>query len=82
VVQVALAQGAAVAAKLEHTSWNSRKVHASVAINAPIERVWEALTDYEGLGSFIPSLVENKCLRRKSNGAILLQVGVPGFGSS
>ncbi|KAF5829951.1 dehydrase and lipid transport-domain-containing protein, partial [Dunaliella salina] len=60
---------------LEKTSWNSRKLFASVNVAAPEEQVWRCLNDYEGLANFIPSLVENKCLEKKENGAILYQVG-------
>ena len=42
---------------LEKTSWNSRKLFASINIGAPVETVWGALTDYDGLHNFIPSLV-------------------------
>jgi len=64
-----------VTAVVEKTSWTSRKIHASITIRAPVAVVWGCLTDYQGLDSFIPSLVENKCLERKVNGAVLLQVG-------
>lgn len=60
---------------VENSSWNSRKVFASVDIAAPADLVWQCLTDYEGLSSFIPSLVENRCLEKKQNGAVVLQVG-------
>lgn len=59
---------------LEKTSWNSRKLFASVNVAAPEEEVWRCLNDYEGLATFIPSLVENKCLEKKKDGAILYQV--------
>lgn len=59
---------------LEKTSWNSRKLYASVNIAAPVDQVWRCLNDYEGLANFIPSLVENKCLEKKGNGAVLYQV--------
>ena len=45
-------------------------------VAAPEEQVWRCLNDYEGLASFIPSLVENKCLEKKENGAVLYQVCV------
>lgn len=44
-------------------------------INAPVSTVWGCLTDYDNLGTFIPSLVENKCLERRQDGCILHQVG-------
>jgi hypothetical protein len=63
-----------VAVKLTATSFSSRKLQATVDINAPVPVVWEALTDYENLGTFIPSLVENKCLERRKQGCLLYQV--------
>ena len=61
--------------ELEKTAWNSRKLFASVSIQAPVKTVWACLTDYDGLADFIPSLVENKCLERRANGALIRQVG-------
>lgn len=60
---------------VDKTSWNSRQLFASVSIEAPVDSVWACLTDYDGLDTFIPSLVKNECLQRKANGATLLQVG-------
>lgn len=59
---------------VDKCSWNSRKLFASVNIAAPAELVWECLNDYDGLASFIPSLVENRCIEKKENGAVLYQV--------
>lgn len=63
-----------MAVKLTATSFSSRKLQATVDINAPVPVVWEALTDYENLGTFIPSLVENRCLERRKQGCLLYQV--------
>lgn len=63
-----------VAVKLTATSFSSRKLQATVDINAPMPIVWEALTDYDKLGTFIPSLVENRCLERRKQGCLLYQV--------
>lgn len=60
---------------VEQTSWNSRKLFATVDVAAPVDIVWDSLTDYEHLGDFIPSLVENRCLQKKDAGAIIYQVG-------
>lgn len=60
--------------KLTATSFSSRKLQASVDINAPLPVVWQALTDYNNLGTFIPSLVENRCLERRKQGCLLYQV--------
>ncbi len=60
--------------EVEKTSFSSRNLFARVAINAPIETVWKCLTDYDNLGNFIPGLIENVCLERRTNGARLRQV--------
>lgn len=68
-------QASVVSVDVTKTSWNSRKLDARVHIPAPVEVVWNILTDYDNLGDFIPSLEENRCLERRSNGAVLYQVG-------
>ncbi|KAL3159087.1 hypothetical protein ABBQ32_011085 [Trebouxia sp. C0010 RCD-2024] len=60
---------------VERSARNSRRLYAAVQIAAPVEVVWGALTDYQGLGNFIPGLTENRCLSKKPTGATLLQVG-------
>jgi hypothetical protein len=62
---------------IEKPSFSSRRLIAATSIMAPPERVWEALTDYDGLGNFIPSLVENRCIERRERGALLYQVRQP-----
>lgn len=39
---------------VEPASNNARKLFAGVDIAAPVSVVWESLTDYDGLGTFIP----------------------------
>lgn len=63
-----------VSVMIEKPSFSSRRLIAATSILAPPERVWEALTDYDGLGEFIPSLVENRCVERRERGAVLYQV--------
>ncbi|GFR46044.1 hypothetical protein Agub_g7513 [Astrephomene gubernaculifera] len=60
---------------VEKTSWNSRRIFAAVTVPAPKGNVWSALTDYDHLADFIPSLVQNRCLERSGNTATLYQVG-------
>ncbi|PNW87072.1 hypothetical protein CHLRE_02g107750v5 [Chlamydomonas reinhardtii] len=60
---------------VEKTSWNSRRIFAAVSIATPKSAVWLALSDYDNLGKFIPSLVENRCLERGGRTAVLYQVG-------
>lgn len=52
--QLAPEQCAVVAVEMEQGPNNSRRVYAGVDIAAPWASVWSALTDYEGLGNFIP----------------------------
>lgn len=67
-----------VSVSIVKTSYSSRKLEACVSIQAPVDVVWDALTDYDNLGTFIPSLVENRCLERRSDGAVLYQVTLGG----
>lgn len=62
---------------LESPTFTSRRIFAATTILAPPAAVWAALTDYEGLGDIVPSLVENRCLERCEDppGAVLYQVG-------
>ena len=44
---------------VERAARNSRRLYAAVQIAAPTDVVWGALTDYEGLGNFIPGAVSH-----------------------
>ncbi|TKY60472.1 hypothetical protein E2542_SST17571 [Spatholobus suberectus] len=46
-----------VQCEVQVVSWRERRVKAQISINADIESVWNALTDYEHLADFIPNLV-------------------------
>lgn len=62
--------------RVERAPDNSRRIFTGVDIIAPVDAVWETLTDYEGLHKVVPSLVENTVLsRNKRGGARLLQIG-------
>lgn len=41
---------------VEPASNNARTLFAGVDIDAPVSVVWDALTDYDGLGTFIPGM--------------------------
>lgn len=51
----------AVAVQMEQGPNNSRRVYAGVDVAAPWSNVWSALTDYEGLGNFIPGAAVWRC---------------------
>ncbi|KAJ7281165.1 hypothetical protein O6H91_Y368100 [Diphasiastrum complanatum] len=59
---------------VEKIGSNKRRVTAHVCIEAPLDTVWQVLTDYEGLADFIPNLVACQLLERREHGARLLQV--------
>ncbi|GLI63596.1 hypothetical protein VaNZ11_006600 [Volvox africanus] len=61
--------------EVEKTSWTSRRIFASVVVATPKSIVWSALTDYDNLGSIVPSIVENRCLERTGDSALVYQVG-------
>ncbi|GIL68712.1 hypothetical protein Vafri_21963 [Volvox africanus] len=61
--------------EVEKTSWTSRRIFASILVATPKSIVWSALTDYDNLGSIVPSIVENRCLERTDNSALVYQVG-------
>lgn len=43
--------------EVEVISWRERRIKAEILVNADVESVWDALTDYERLADFIPNLV-------------------------
>ena len=48
------ARATEVAVIVEPASNNARRLFAGVDIGAPVSIVWDSLTDYDGLGNFIP----------------------------
>lgn len=46
-----------VQCEVELISWRERRIKADILVNADIDSVWNALTDYERLADFIPNLV-------------------------
>lgn len=40
--------------EVEKGARNVRLLYAGIDVNAPVGAVWQALTDYDGLGNFIP----------------------------
>lgn len=43
-----------MAVVVEPATNNARRLFAGVDIAAPVAVVWDSLTDYDGLGNFIP----------------------------
>ncbi|KAI3462407.1 hypothetical protein Pfo_019070 [Paulownia fortunei] len=48
-----------VKCEVEVISWRERRIKAEISVNADVESVWYALTDYERLADFIPNLVSS-----------------------
>ncbi|KAK6128372.1 hypothetical protein DH2020_037884 [Rehmannia glutinosa] len=48
-----------VKCEVEVISWRERRIKAEISVNADVESVWNALTDYERLADFIPNLVRS-----------------------
>ncbi|XP_022841802.1 uncharacterized protein LOC111365480 [Olea europaea var. sylvestris] len=44
---------------VEVVSWRERRIKGEISVNADVESVWNALTDYERLADFIPNLVSS-----------------------
>eukprot|EP01018_Ginkgo_biloba_P008495 Gb_11320 [translate_table: standard] len=62
--------------RIEKLGKNSRRISATIEVDAPLDAVWNVLTDYERLADFIPGLAVSQLLERRENGARLLQVHV------
>ncbi|KAI5332332.1 hypothetical protein L3X38_022461 [Prunus dulcis] len=45
--------------EVDMISWRERRIKAEISVNADIDSVWNALTDYERLADFIPNLVSS-----------------------
>ncbi|KAM7254063.1 hypothetical protein ACFE04_031745 [Oxalis oulophora] len=43
--------------EVEVVSWRERRIKAEIFVNADVDSVWNALTDYERLADFVPNLV-------------------------
>lgn len=61
--------------EIEKLPNNSRRIVSSVAIAAPLDAVWNVLTDYERLSDFIPNLAVSRLLLQSPNYARLFQIG-------
>jgi hypothetical protein len=62
--------------RIEEAPSNSRRIFTGIDIFAPVDAVWETLTDYESLQDVVPSLVSNEVVSRTADGgARLAQVG-------
>uniref|UniRef100_A0A0D6QSV4 Coenzyme Q-binding protein COQ10 START domain-containing protein n=1 Tax=Araucaria cunninghamii TaxID=56994 RepID=A0A0D6QSV4_ARACU len=61
--------------RIERAGKNSRRITARIEVDAPLDAVWNVLTDYEKLADFIPGLAVCKLLERGDKSARLFQIG-------
>ncbi|KAL8546764.1 hypothetical protein ACS0TY_006474 [Phlomoides rotata] len=62
-----------VKCEVEVISWRERRIRAEISVNADVESVWYALTDYERLADFIPNLVSSRRIPCPHLGRIWLE---------
>ncbi|KAH6833389.1 polyketide cyclase/dehydrase/lipid transporter [Perilla frutescens var. hirtella] len=62
-----------VKCEVEVISWRERRIRAEISVNADVDSVWSALTDYERLSDFIPNLVTSGRIHCPYPGRIWLE---------
>jgi ribosome-associated toxin RatA of RatAB toxin-antitoxin module len=61
--------------EIERLPGATRRLAAQLRLPLTEEAVWQVLTDYEGLPSFIPNLISSRLLRRDGTLVLLEQIG-------
>lgn len=61
--------------QIESPSLNSRRITASIVINAPISNVWAILTDYNNLATHVPNLIQSYLVPDRAGRVLLFQEG-------
>ena len=59
----------------EKLQGRNRRICASISIPCSAEQLWQVLTDYDNLASFIPNLAASRRLGDSESGTLLEQVG-------
>ncbi|XP_038874642.1 uncharacterized protein LOC120067209 [Benincasa hispida] len=67
--------GGGLSIQIEKLGSNSRRIYSRIGIDAPLQAVWNILTDYERLADFIPGLALSQILFKIGNHVRLFQVG-------
>jgi hypothetical protein len=58
-----------VAVRIERTSPNSRRIAGEITVEAPLDNVWNILTDYNQLAVHVPNLMESRILKENGGGS-------------
>jgi len=72
-------QNAPVIVTIRDTLDGAVYIMGEVTISVPIDTVWNVLTDYENLKSFIPGILESSILSENNSNKIILQKGKSKF---
>ncbi|MBW4562157.1 MAG: SRPBCC family protein [Mojavia pulchra JT2-VF2] len=64
-----------VEVQIKKIAERQRQITAKIQIPQPVEQIWKVLTDYEGLGDFIPNLAKSRLLEHPNGGIRLEQIG-------
>merc|ERR1719191_1168268 len=59
--------------RIEDAPSNAVRIFTGIDVVAPMQSVWEVLTDYENLHKVVPSIVRNEVVNRFESGARLAQ---------
>lgn len=57
-----------VAVRIERTSPNSRRIAGEISVEAPLDNVWNILTDYNQLAVHVPNLMESRIVKENGGG--------------
>ena len=64
---------------MEKLSGGTRRLAAQLTTSAPLDSLWNVLTDYDRLNLYIPNLLSSKKISRNNNSVQLKQVGSQDF---
>jgi ribosome-associated toxin RatA of RatAB toxin-antitoxin module len=68
-----------IAVHTEKRTGRQRRIHALTDLPFTAEQLWQILTDYDNLASFIPNLTRSRRLSHPEGGIRIEQVGSQGF---
>lgn len=68
-----------IAIHTEKLRGRQRRIHAITDLPFTVDQLWQILTDYDNLASFIPNLSRSRCLPHPEGGIRIEQVGSQAF---
>jgi ribosome-associated toxin RatA of RatAB toxin-antitoxin module len=76
---IATAQAAAEVSVKTHKRGDAVEVDARATLHAPLELIWQTLTDYDHFAEFIPGINHSRLLEYRGTAAIVEQTGEAGI---